>query len=122
MSDAHQLPRRLRLFDLLPMAVQTHLPQCLLCFELNSAQLVACGAIALLTGVNIRGVREGAMGTVANPREICGSSAAIGALRTGTTPFLGYLRAIWVEDRLKMAANPFYGRIGRNWPELTRFR
>ena len=29
--------------------------------ELNSAQLVACGVIALLTGVNIRGVREGAL-------------------------------------------------------------
>ena len=38
---------------------QAHLPQCLLHFEINSAQLVACGVIALLTAVNIRGVREG---------------------------------------------------------------
>ena len=36
------------------------MPHCLLHVELNSAQLVACGVIALLTGVNIRGVREGA--------------------------------------------------------------
>jgi APA family basic amino acid/polyamine antiporter len=51
---------RIPLGELLPMAVQTHVPHCLLHWELNSAQLVACGVIALLTGVNIRGVREGA--------------------------------------------------------------
>jgi APA family basic amino acid/polyamine antiporter len=46
--------------ELLPVAAQVSLPHCLLHVELNSAQLVACGVIALLTGVNIRGVREGA--------------------------------------------------------------
>ena len=51
---------RLPLGELLPATMQTHLPQSLLHFELNSAQLVACGVIAILTGVNIRGVREGA--------------------------------------------------------------
>ncbi len=51
---------RIPLGELLPMVAQAHVPHCLLRFELNSAQLVACGVIALLTGVNIRGVREGA--------------------------------------------------------------
>jgi APA family basic amino acid/polyamine antiporter len=51
---------RVPLGELLPMAARTHVPHCLLHGELNSAQLVACGVIALLTGVNIRGVREGA--------------------------------------------------------------
>ena len=51
---------RIPLGELLPLAAQAHVPHCLLHFELNSAQLVACGVIALLTGVNIRGVREGA--------------------------------------------------------------
>ena len=51
---------RIPLGELLPMVAQAHVPHCLLHFELNSAQLVACGVIALLTGVNIRGVREGA--------------------------------------------------------------
>jgi APA family basic amino acid/polyamine antiporter len=45
----------------LPGALQAHLPQALMQLQLNSAQLVACGVIALLTGVNIRGVREGAL-------------------------------------------------------------
>jgi len=45
---------------LLPAATQVHVPEFLRHFEINSAQLVACGVIALLTGVNIRGVREGA--------------------------------------------------------------
>jgi APA family basic amino acid/polyamine antiporter len=52
---------RISLGELLPVAAAAHLPQCLRCLELNSAQLVACGVIALLTAVNIRGVREGAM-------------------------------------------------------------
>jgi APA family basic amino acid/polyamine antiporter len=51
---------RIPLGELLPPAVQSHLPHSLLHWELNSAQVVACGVIALLTGVNIRGVREGA--------------------------------------------------------------
>ena len=45
--------------SLLPAAVQTHVPQCLHHLDINSAQLMACGVIALLTAVNIRGVREG---------------------------------------------------------------
>ena len=52
---------RIPLGELLPLAVQSHLPHCLLHLELNSAQVVACGVIALLTGVNMRGVREGAL-------------------------------------------------------------
>jgi APA family basic amino acid/polyamine antiporter len=51
---------RIPVGELLPMAAQACVPHGLLHFELNSAQLVACGVIALLTGVNIRGVREGA--------------------------------------------------------------
>jgi len=45
--------------DLLPLAAQVHVPEYLRHIEINSAQLVACGVIALLTAVNIRGVREG---------------------------------------------------------------
>ncbi|MGO9113953.1 MAG: APC family permease [Thermoguttaceae bacterium] len=51
---------RIPLGNLLPPAAQAHLPRCLLHFELSSAQVVACGVIALLTAVNMRGVREGA--------------------------------------------------------------
>ncbi len=53
---------RVPLGELLPLAIQSHVPHGLLHLELNSVQLVACGVIALLTGVNIRGVREGAFG------------------------------------------------------------
>ncbi|MGA2255728.1 MAG: amino acid permease [Thermoguttaceae bacterium] len=52
---------RIPLGELLPMAAEAHLPQCLLHLEINSAQLVACGVIGMLTAVNIRGVREGAL-------------------------------------------------------------
>jgi APA family basic amino acid/polyamine antiporter len=52
---------RIPLGALLSAAAQAHLPRGLLHVEINSAQLVACGVIALLTGVNIRGVREGAI-------------------------------------------------------------
>jgi APA family basic amino acid/polyamine antiporter len=45
---------------LLPAAIETRLPQFLQHLEINSAQLVGCGLIVLLTAVNIRGVREGA--------------------------------------------------------------
>jgi basic amino acid/polyamine antiporter, APA family len=50
---------RIPLGELLPLAIHSHLPHGLLHLELNSAQLVACGVIAVLTGVNMRGVREG---------------------------------------------------------------
>jgi basic amino acid/polyamine antiporter, APA family len=40
-------------------ALHAHVPAGLHCLEINSAQLVACAVIALLTAVNIRGVREG---------------------------------------------------------------
>jgi basic amino acid/polyamine antiporter, APA family len=43
----------------LPAAAQAHLPSGLESLEINSAQLVACLVIALLTAVNIRGLREG---------------------------------------------------------------
>jgi basic amino acid/polyamine antiporter, APA family len=49
----------LPLGSLLPAAVQQHLPASLAQFQINSAQLVACAVIALLTAVNIRGLREG---------------------------------------------------------------
>ena len=51
---------RIPLGELLPLAARSHLPHGLLHWELNSAQVVACGVIALLTAVNMRGVREGA--------------------------------------------------------------
>jgi basic amino acid/polyamine antiporter, APA family len=60
LGEAHVLCR-IPLSELLPAASQVHLPHCLLGVELNSAQLVACGVIAVLTGINIRGVREGAL-------------------------------------------------------------
>ncbi len=44
---------------LLPAAVQTHLPDALQSFQINSAQVVAGAVIVLLTAVNIRGLREG---------------------------------------------------------------
>jgi basic amino acid/polyamine antiporter, APA family len=47
--------------EMLPASLQSGLPHCLLHFELNSAQLVACATLAVLTGINIRGVREGAL-------------------------------------------------------------
>ena len=52
---------RVPLAELLPAAVLKHWPRRLpVALGLNSAQLVACGVIALLTAVNIRGLREGA--------------------------------------------------------------
>ncbi len=45
--------------SLLPAALQAHVPLCLHHLEINSAQLMGCGVIALLTAINIRGVREG---------------------------------------------------------------
>ena len=44
----------------LPAAVQSRLPASLADIPINSAQVVACVVIALLTVVNVRGVREGA--------------------------------------------------------------
>ena len=44
----------------LPALLQSRLPHSLLHMEINSAQLVACSVIGLLTAVNIQGVREGA--------------------------------------------------------------
>jgi len=45
---------------LLPLSVQTRLPDALVYYRLSSAQVAACVVIALLTGINMRGVREGA--------------------------------------------------------------
>jgi len=56
-----QVLLRVPLAELLPAAGQSHLPRGLLHLDVNSAQVVACGVIALLTAVNIRGVREGAL-------------------------------------------------------------
>jgi basic amino acid/polyamine antiporter, APA family len=47
--------------DLLPTAVACYLPEFLRHVALNSAQLVACGVIAVLTAVNIQGVHRGAL-------------------------------------------------------------
>jgi APA family basic amino acid/polyamine antiporter len=49
----------LRFDRLLPASFLARLPEGFGQLEINSAQLVACGVIALLTWVNIRGVREG---------------------------------------------------------------
>src|SRR5262249_1297693 len=43
-----------------PAKQRPYVPDFLQRFELNTAQLVACGVIVLLTAVNILGVREGA--------------------------------------------------------------
>lgn len=45
----------------LPSVVRAAMPEWLHFFTINSAQCVACGVIAVLTAVNIRGVREGAL-------------------------------------------------------------
>jgi APA family basic amino acid/polyamine antiporter len=45
--------------SLLPAALHEHVPEGLQSLAINSAQVVACGVIALLTAVNIRGLREG---------------------------------------------------------------
>ena len=45
----------------LPAAVQSRLPEQVASIPINSAQIVACAVIALLTAVNVRGVREGAL-------------------------------------------------------------
>jgi APA family basic amino acid/polyamine antiporter len=50
---------RIPLGVLLPETLQVLVPLYLHQLEINSAQLMACGVIALLTAVNIRGVREG---------------------------------------------------------------
>jgi basic amino acid/polyamine antiporter, APA family len=47
--------------DLLPAGMASQWPEFLQHFQLNSAQLVACGVIALLTGINIQGVHRGAL-------------------------------------------------------------
>lgn len=49
------------LADLLPSGLRDAAPDWLRHFAVNSAQCVACGVIAVLTAVNIRGVREGAL-------------------------------------------------------------
>jgi APA family basic amino acid/polyamine antiporter len=51
---------RIPLGELLPLGAQEAVPVWLRHLEINSAQLVACAVIGLLTAVNIRGVREGA--------------------------------------------------------------
>jgi basic amino acid/polyamine antiporter, APA family len=45
--------------SLLPAAAHAHLPSGLQSLDINSAQVVACAVIVLLTAVNIRGLREG---------------------------------------------------------------
>jgi APA family basic amino acid/polyamine antiporter len=75
-GEAHVLAV-IPLADWLPAAAQAGFPESLRHWELNSAQLVACGVIALLTAVNIRGVREGA--TVQNLFTVL-KVAALGAL------------------------------------------
>jgi APA family basic amino acid/polyamine antiporter len=45
--------------NLLPVAVQAHVPKGLECLQINSAQVAAGAVIVLLTAVNIRGLREG---------------------------------------------------------------
>ncbi|MFZ1935502.1 MAG: amino acid permease [Thermoguttaceae bacterium] len=45
--------------NLLPVAMQAHVPEGLECLQINSAQVAAGAVIVLLTAVNIRGLREG---------------------------------------------------------------
>ena len=59
LGEAHVL-RVIHLGRWLPAAVQSRLPASLADIPINSAQVVACVVIALLTAVNVRGVREGA--------------------------------------------------------------
>lgn len=60
MLGESQIVLTIPLGDLLPPALHAYVPDCLRHLAINSAQLVACVVIALLTAVNIRGVREGA--------------------------------------------------------------
>jgi APA family basic amino acid/polyamine antiporter len=54
-------------------------------FEINSAQLVACAVIVLLTGINMRGVREGAL--VQNVFTLLKVSALVAIMVVGITSF-----------------------------------
>jgi APA family basic amino acid/polyamine antiporter len=49
------------LADRFPALADAGLPAFLRAWRLNSAQLVACGVIVVLTGINILGVRQGAL-------------------------------------------------------------
>jgi basic amino acid/polyamine antiporter, APA family len=60
LGESHELVT-IPLGELLPASVQACLPSFLQHLTINSAQVVACGLIVLLTAVNIRGVREGAL-------------------------------------------------------------
>ena len=51
----------IRLGRWLPAAVQSRLPEQVATLQINSAQVLACAVIAVLTAVNVRGVREGAL-------------------------------------------------------------
>jgi len=69
------------------------------CFEINSAQVVGCAVIALLTGVNILGVREGA--TVQNLFTVL-KLVALGCLIAVGLPHVGENLANftpWIEPR-----------------------
>ncbi len=73
---------------LLPDALVAKLPGALLHPQINSAQLVACGVIGLLTAVNIRGIREGTVvQNVFTILKVAALSALIvaGLLRGGDT-------------------------------------
>jgi len=72
---------------LLPAAAQSSLPEFLQVWKINSAQLVACGVIGLLTGVNIRGVREGAF--VQNLFTILKVAALLALIVAGLAHFHG---------------------------------
>jgi len=59
LAESHVLVS-VRLGERLGPEMALSLPSFLRSFEVNTAQLTACGLIALLTGINVLGVREGA--------------------------------------------------------------
>lgn len=89
---------RIPLGGLFPAAVQAAMPRFLLHLEINSAQLVACAVIALLTAINIRGLREGAwvqnLFTVAKVLALVALIVAGLAMARGTANFFPLLEPI----------------------------
>jgi APA family basic amino acid/polyamine antiporter len=86
------------LADGLPGGLRGLAPEWLGSWAVNSAQLVACGVIALLSAVNIRGVREGALVqnlfTVLKLAALAALIAAGLTRSSGTTHFFPLLQPI----------------------------
>lgn len=108
---------RIPLGVLLPAALQAHLPEFLHHLEINSAQLVACAVIALLTAINIRGICEGAwvqnLFTVLKILALTGSYSELLTYSTFASVFFGGLTVVAVY-RLR-ATQPDRPRPYRCW-------